>query len=69
MEKTFTQRIRYRVVIEGEYSIGNMWGEELFRTPEEARDIVVEHMYENFSELIHNPNFKLELTDLRTEEE
>jgi hypothetical protein len=69
MEKTFMQRIHYRVVIEGEYSTGNMWEEELYQTPEEARDNVIEYMYENFSELINNPSFKLELIDLRTEEE
>lgn len=69
MEKTYTQRIRYRVVIEGDYIVDEMCKEDLYQTPEEAHDLVIEHMYENFSELIHNPSFKLELTDLRTEEE
>lgn len=69
MEKTYTQRIRYRVVIEGEYSVNEMLEEDLYQTPEEARDNVVEYMYENFSELIHNPSFRLELIDLHTAEE
>lgn len=69
MEKTYTQRIRYQVVIEGEYSVGEMWEEDLYQTPEEARDNVIEYMYENFSELINNSSFKLKLIDLRTEEE
>ena len=69
MEKTYMQRIRYQVVIEGEYSVGEMWEEDLYQTLEEARDNVIEYMYENFSELINNPSFKLKLIDLRTEEE
>jgi hypothetical protein len=69
MEKTYMQRIRYRVVIEGEYSVYDVREEDLYQTPEEAHDNVIEYMYENFSELIHNPSFKLELTDLHTEEE
>lgn len=69
MEKTYTQKIRYRVVIEGEYSVYDVLEEDLYQTPEEAHDNVIEYMYENFSELIHNPNFKLELIDLHTAEE
>lgn len=69
MEKTFTQRIHYRVVIEGEYSVGDMWEEDLYQTPEEAHDNVLEYVYENFNELLDRPNSKIELTNLRTEEE
>ena len=30
MEKTYTQRIRYQVVIEGEYSVGETWEEDRY---------------------------------------
>lgn len=69
MEKTYLQKIHYRVVIEGDYSVCNMWDEDLYQAPEEARDNVLEHLYENFSEILNSPKFKIELSDLRTEEE
>ena len=69
MEKTYTQKVRYRVVIEGVYSVYDVPEEDLYQTPEEAYDNVIEYMYEDFSELIRNPSFKLELIDLHTVEE
>lgn len=69
MEKTFTQRIHYRIVIEGEYNVGDMWEEDLYQAPEEAHDNVLEYVHERFSELLDRPNSKIELTNLRTEEE
>lgn len=69
MEKTYQQKIHYRVVIEGDYSVGNMWDEDLYQTPEEAHDNVLEHLYENFTEILNSPKFKIELSDLRTKEE
>ena len=69
MEKTYLQKIHYRVVIEGDYSVCNMWDEDLYQAPEEAHDNVLEHLYENFGEILNSPKFKIELSDLRTEEE
>ena len=69
MEKTYEQRIHYRVVIEGDYTVCNMWEEDLYQAPDEAHDQVIEHLYENFSEILNDPKFKIELSNLRTEEE
>lgn len=69
MEKTYEQKIHYRVVIEGDYTVGNMWEEDLYQAPDETHDQVIEHLYENFSEILNDPKFKIELSDLRTEEE
>ena len=69
MEKTYTQRIRYQVVIEGEYSCGNMLEEELCDTPEEFRWGFKEWLYECFTDVINSPKCKIELSGLRTEEE
>ena len=69
MEKTYRQKIHYRVVIEGDYSVCDMWDEDLYQAPEEAHDNVLEHLYENFTEILNSPKFKIELSDLRTEEE
>jgi hypothetical protein len=69
MEKTYRQKIHYRVVIEGDYSVCDMWDEDLYQAPEEAHDNVLEHLYENFAEILNSPKFKIELSDLRTEEE
>ena len=69
MEKTYEQRIHYRVAIEGDYTVCNMWEEDLYQAPDEAHDQVIEHLYENFSEILNDPKFKIELSNLRTEEE
>lgn len=69
MEKTYRQKIHYRVVIEGDYSVCDMWDEDLYQAPEEAQDNVLEHLSENFAEILNSPKFKIELSDLRTEEE
>lgn len=69
MEKTYRQKIHYRVVIEGDYSVCDMWDEDLYQAPEEAHDNVLEHLSETFAEILNSPKFKIELSDLRTEEE
>ena len=30
MEKTYTQKVHFKFVIEGDYSCGNLWEEELY---------------------------------------
>lgn len=69
MEKSYEQKVHYQLVIEGDYSCGGMWTEELVLHPEEFHDCVLEHLYENFTELMNSPNFALKLSDLRTKEE
>ena len=69
MEKTYRQKIHYRVVIEGDYSVCDMWDEDLYQAPEEAHDNVIEYLHENFAEILNSPKFKIELSNLRTEEE
>jgi hypothetical protein len=57
------------VVIEGDFSCGNMLEEELSDTPEEFRWGFKEWLYESFTDVMNGPNCKIELSDLRTEEE
>lgn len=67
--KTYEQTIHFRVVIEGDFSVGNMWDEELSETPEEFRWGFKEWLYESFTDVMNSPNCKIELSDLRTREE
>jgi hypothetical protein len=57
------------VVIEGDFSCGNMLEEELCDTPEEFRWGFKEWLYECFTDVINSPKCKIELSGLRTEEE
>ena len=69
MEKTYQQKVHYRVVVEGDYSVCDMWEEDLYQTPEEAHDNVLEHLHKNFAEILNSPKCKIKLNDLRTKEE
>ena len=69
MEKTYRQKIHYRVVIEGDFTCGNMLEEELSDTPEEFRWGFKDWLYESFTNVMYSPDCKIELSDLRTEEE
>lgn len=66
MEKTYTQKVHYRIIIEGDYSICNLLEEELYNTAEETHDLVWEHVAENICDY-YPP--KIVLDNLRTEEE
>lgn len=68
-EKTYQQTVHYQVVIEGDFSCGNMWEEDLYETPEEFRWGFREWFYESLTEIMNSPNCKIELSNLRTEEE
>lgn len=50
MRQTFTQKVHYRIVIEGEYNCANQFEEELAQTPEEYHDLVWEHLGNHFSD-------------------
>ena len=66
MEKTYTQKVHYRIVIEGDYSIGNLFEEELFNNAEETHDLVWDYVAENIYDY-YPP--KITLDNLRTMEE
>ena len=63
MEKTYTQKVHYRIVIEGDYSISNLYEEELFNTAEETHDLVWEYVTMNICDY-YPP--KITLDNLRT---
>lgn len=66
MEKSFTQRVHYRFVVEGDFSVGDMWEEDLFKSAEEAHDTIIEYLVDSPEVLTRG---RLELSNLRTEEE
>ena len=66
MEKTYTQKVHYRIVIEGDYSISNLLEEELYNTAEETHDLVWDYVADNICDY-YPP--KITLDNLRTEEE
>ena len=66
MEKTYTQKVHYRIVIEGDYSIGNLYEEELFNAAEETHDLIWEYVTENICNY-YPP--RITLNNLRTMEE
>lgn len=67
MEKTYTQKVHYKIVIEGDYSCGNLWEEELYQEASEAHDNVLDHIADNIMDYFHNVNITLD--NLRTIEE
>lgn len=67
MEKTYTQKVRYRIVIEGDYSMSNLLEEELCKSAEETHDLVWEYVVDNISDYYQQKNIILD--NLRTEEE
>lgn len=69
MAKTYEQKVHYRIVIEGDYSVADNWKEDLYEAPEEAYDSIIDWLYDDFGEVIHSSNFQMELSDLRIREE
>lgn len=67
MEKTYTQTVHYKIVLEGDYSCCNLWEEELYQKAEEAHDNVLDHIADNIEDYFHNVNIVLD--NLRTIEE
>jgi hypothetical protein len=66
MEKTYTQKVHYRIILEGDYSVCNLLEEELHGNAEEMHDIVWEYVADNIIDY-YPP--KITLDNLRTEEE
>jgi hypothetical protein len=62
-EQTYTQKVHYRIVIEGDYSCANCIDEELYNRAEDYHDLVWEHVADNICDF-YPPN--IELTNLRT---
>lgn len=67
MERTYTQSVHYKIVIEGDYSCGNLWEEDLYEDAEEAHDNVWEHVAGHIIDYYHTAD--IELSDLKTTEE
>lgn len=67
MERTYTQSVHYKIVIEGDYSCANLWEEDLYEDAEEAHDNVWEHVASNIID--HYLTADIELSDLKTTEE
>ena len=69
MEKTYTQKVKFRLVIEGEYSCCNMWEEELWEGPEQVHDSLLEYVGDNIIDYLNDNNYKLEISGIQTEED
>lgn len=69
MAKTYEQKVHYRIVIEGDYCVTDNWKEDLYDVPEDAYDRIIDWLYDDFGEVVHNSNFQVELSDLRIREE
>ena len=67
MEKTYTQSVHYKITIEGDYSCGNLWEEDLYEDAEEAHDNVWEHVAGHIIDYYHTAD--IELSNLETMEE
>ena len=67
MEKTYTQSVHYKITIEGDYSCGNLWEEDLYEDAEEAHDNVWEYVASNIIDYYHTAD--IELSNLITMEE
>lgn len=67
MEKTYCQKVHYKITIEGEFSCCNLYGEELWQEAEDAHDCVLDYLGNDVCKLFQKA--KIELTGLRTEEE
>lgn len=69
MEKTYEQKVHYRIVIEGDYTMREKLKEELYDEPEEAYDCIIDWLYDDFGDVVHNSKFQVELSDLSAKEE
>lgn len=67
MEKTYTQKVHYRIVIEGDYSCGNITEEELTNTVNDFHDSVWNYIADNMIDQYLTAD--IQLSDLRTIEE
>lgn len=67
MEKTYTQKVHFKIVIEDDYSCGKLWEEDLCQDANEFHDSVLEYVSDNIIDYFHNVN--IVLTDLKTIED
>jgi hypothetical protein len=65
MEKTFTEKVRCRIVFEFDYSCCNMYEEELHKEADDLHDIVLTYLADNITDI--KP--KVTLSNLRAVEE
>lgn len=50
MAKTYTQKVHFRIVIEGDYSMGNLLEEELCESAEETKELLWDYVADNICE-------------------
>ena len=67
MEKTFTQSVHYKIIIEGDYSCCNLWDEDLYQDANDFHDNVLDYVADNIVDYFHHAN--IILTDLKTVED
>ena len=65
MAKTYTQKVHFRIVIEGDYSMSNLLEEELCESAEETKELLWDYVADNICEC--SPIITVD--NLRTEEE
>lgn len=63
MQKTYTQSVHFKITIEGDFSCGNSWEEELCQSADEFHDIVLDHVGDNIVHYFSNAD--VVITDLK----
>lgn len=59
MEKTYTQKVRYKFVIEGEYSCCNMREEDIIESEKNIHDYILDYIGENIDEFLVDDNIEI----------
>ena len=67
MEKTYTQKVHFKIIIEGDYSCCNLWEEELLEDANDFHDFALDCVGDNIVEYFRHAN--IILTDLETNED
>lgn len=64
MKETYTEKAHFKITIEGEYSCGNLWKEELdSETTGELEDSVWDYVATNIIDYYHNAD--IEISELK----
>lgn len=50
MGKTYTQKVHFRIVLEGDYSMSNLEEEELCENAEETKELLWDYVADNICE-------------------
>ena len=55
-EKTYTEKVHYKIIIEGDYSIANCFEEELHEKAEDMHDLVLDYLSDQDGCTLFNEN-------------